>query len=36
MIPLQQWLMTLQHSIRLGSMKWTDQRAKILLEVLGA
>ncbi|KAG1891771.1 ABC protein [Suillus fuscotomentosus] len=36
MIPIQQWLMTLQHRIRLVSMKWTDQRAKVLLEVLGA
>ncbi|KAG2140137.1 ABC protein [Suillus clintonianus] len=36
MIPLQQWLMALQHRIRLASMKWTDQRAKVLLEVLGA
>ncbi|KAG0699189.1 ABC protein [Suillus ampliporus] len=36
LIPMQMRLMTLQHSIRLGSMKWTDQRAKVLLEVLGA
>ncbi|KAG1865922.1 ABC protein, partial [Suillus subalutaceus] len=35
-IPLQQRLMALQYRIRLGSMKWTDQRAKVLLEVLGA
>ncbi|KAG1747098.1 ABC protein [Suillus paluster] len=35
-IPIQERLMTLQHRIRLGSMKWTDQRAKVLLEVLGA
>ncbi|KAG1748434.1 ABC protein [Suillus paluster] len=34
-IPFQMRLMTLQHRIRLGSMKWTDQRAKVLLEVLG-
>ncbi|KAG1821818.1 ABC protein [Suillus subaureus] len=33
--PLQRWLMTLQHRMRVGSMKWTDQRAKVLLEVLG-
>ncbi|KAG2129053.1 ABC protein [Suillus bovinus] len=36
MIPIQQRLMALQHRIRLVSMKWTDQRAKVLLEVLGA
>ncbi|KAG2075298.1 ABC protein [Suillus decipiens] len=36
MIPIQQRLMALQHRVRLISMKWTDQRAKILLEVLGA
>lgn len=36
MIPLQQRLMALQHSIRSVSMKWTDKRAKVLLEVLGA
>ncbi|KAG2137199.1 ABC protein [Suillus cothurnatus] len=36
MIPLQQRLMALQHRLRSGSMKWTDQRAKVLLEVLGA
>ncbi|KAG1828571.1 ABC protein [Suillus variegatus] len=36
MIPLQQQSMALQHRIRLESMKWTDQRAKVLLEVLGA
>ncbi|KAG1781882.1 ABC protein [Suillus placidus] len=36
MIPLQQRFMALQHRIRLGSMKWTDQRTKVLLEVLGA
>ncbi|KAG2348012.1 ABC protein [Suillus weaverae] len=36
MIPIQQQLMALQHRIRLVSMKWTDQRAKVLLEVLGA
>ncbi|KAG1879712.1 ABC protein [Suillus subluteus] len=35
-IPLQQRLMALQYRIRLRSMKWTDQRAKVLLEVLGA
>lgn len=27
--------MTLRHRMRLGSMKWTDKRAKVLLEVLG-
>ncbi|KAG1720210.1 hypothetical protein EDB19DRAFT_2044707, partial [Suillus lakei] len=36
MIPIQQQLMALQHRIRLGSMKWTDQQAKVLLEELGA
>ncbi|KAG2142222.1 ABC protein [Suillus bovinus] len=36
MIPLQRWTMALQHRMRLGSMKWTDQRAKVFLEVLGA
>ncbi|KAG2369149.1 ABC protein [Suillus spraguei] len=35
-IPIQQQLMALQHRVRLVSMKWTDQRAKVLLEVLGA
>ncbi|KAG2147643.1 ABC protein [Suillus clintonianus] len=35
-IPLQERLMALQRSMRLGSMKWTDQRAKVLLEILGA
>ncbi|KAG1737805.1 ABC protein [Suillus lakei] len=35
-IPIQGRLMTLQRRMRLGSMKWTDQRAKVLLEVLGA
>ncbi|KAG1744460.1 ABC protein [Suillus lakei] len=33
--PLQERLMTLQHHMRVESMKWTDQRAKVLLEVLG-
>ncbi|KAG1750701.1 ABC protein [Suillus lakei] len=33
--PLQGRLMMLQHRMRVGSMKWTDQRAKVLLEVLG-
>ncbi|KAG2153342.1 ABC protein [Suillus clintonianus] len=36
MIPIQQRLMAVQRRIRLGSMKWTDQRAKALLEALGA
>jgi ATP-binding cassette subfamily C (CFTR/MRP) protein 1 len=35
MIPIQQRLMALQHRVRLVSMKWTDKRAKVLLEVLG-
>ncbi|KAG2043713.1 ABC protein [Suillus americanus] len=35
-IPLQQRLMALQHRIRSGSVIWTDQRTKVLLEVLGA
>jgi len=34
-VPFQERLMTLQHRMRLASMKWTDQRAKVLLEVLG-
>ncbi|KAH7884664.1 ABC protein [Phlebopus sp. FC_14] len=33
-IPIQERMMTLQHRIRLSSMVWTDQRAKVLLEVL--
>lgn len=33
-IPLQERLMTLQHRMRSASMKWTDQRAKVLLELL--
>ncbi|KAG2105828.1 ABC protein [Suillus discolor] len=36
MIPIQQWLLAMQRRIRSVSMKWTDQRAKVLLEVLGA
>ncbi|KAG1834892.1 ABC protein [Suillus variegatus] len=36
MIPIQQRLMAEQRRIRSVSMKWTDQRAKVLLEVLGA
>ncbi|KAG2055912.1 ABC protein [Suillus hirtellus] len=36
MIPIQQQLMAEQRRIRSVSMKWTDQRAKVLLEVLGA
>ncbi|KAG2145396.1 ABC protein [Suillus bovinus] len=36
MIPIQQQLMALQHRTRSVSMKWTDKRAKVLLEVLGA
>ncbi|KAG1728440.1 hypothetical protein EDB19DRAFT_1642493 [Suillus lakei] len=35
-IPIQIRLMALQQRIRLGSMKWTDQRTKVLLEALGA
>ncbi|KIJ66694.1 hypothetical protein HYDPIDRAFT_149564 [Hydnomerulius pinastri MD-312] len=35
-IPVQERIMTLQHRVRLSSMVWTDQRAKVLLEVLGA
>ncbi|KAG0705755.1 ABC protein [Suillus ampliporus] len=35
-IPFQNLLMALQHRLRSGSMKWTDQRAKVLLEVFGA
>ncbi|KAG1750696.1 ABC protein [Suillus lakei] len=33
--PLQERIMTLQRRMRVESMKWTDQRAKVLLEVLG-
>ncbi|KAG0693348.1 ABC protein [Suillus ampliporus] len=35
-LPIQERLMKLQLRIRLASMKWTDQQAKVLLEVLGA
>ncbi|KAI6025624.1 P-loop containing nucleoside triphosphate hydrolase protein [Pisolithus orientalis] len=35
-IPLQQWMMALQHRTRLRSMIGTEQRTKVLLEVLGA
>ncbi|KAH7909505.1 ABC protein [Hygrophoropsis aurantiaca] len=35
-IPVQERVMTLQHRVRRSSMRWTDQRAKILLEVLSA
>ncbi|KAG0701997.1 ABC protein [Suillus ampliporus] len=34
-IPFQNLLMALQHRLRSGSMTWTDQRAKVLLEVFG-
>ncbi|KIO14752.1 hypothetical protein M404DRAFT_119962 [Pisolithus tinctorius Marx 270] len=34
-IPLQQWMMALQHRTRLRSMIGTEQRTKVLLEVLG-
>ncbi|KAL4062863.1 ABC protein [Scleroderma citrinum] len=35
-IPLQERMMSLQHRLRHRSMVWTGQRAKVLLEVLGA
>ncbi|ETW82987.1 ABC transporter [Heterobasidion irregulare TC 32-1] len=34
--PLQQRVMAMQFRIRKESMKWTDRRARLLLEVLGA
>lgn len=34
--PLQERMMSLQHRLRLRSMVWTEQRAKVMLEVLGA
>ena len=34
-VPLQERMMSFQHRLRLRSMVWTEQRAKILLEVLG-
>lgn len=36
MIPLQQRVMAVQFKIRRKSNVWTDQRAKTILEVLGA
>ncbi|TDL20835.1 ABC protein [Rickenella mellea] len=36
MIPLQERIMAIQFKIRRKSMKWTDMRAKVILEVLGA
>ena len=33
--PFQERMMALQHRLRLRSMVWTEQRAKVLLEVLG-
>ncbi|KAI0694596.1 ABC protein [Cytidiella melzeri] len=36
LIPLQERLMSIQLTIRKKANKWTDQRAKIILEVLGA
>lgn len=36
LIPLQERLMSVQMKIRKRANQWTDQRAKILLEVLGA
>ncbi|KAG0705743.1 ABC protein [Suillus ampliporus] len=35
-VPLQNRFMSLQRRWRLRSMKWTDERAKVLLEVFGA
>jgi ATP-binding cassette, subfamily C (CFTR/MRP), member 1 len=34
--PLQERIMAGQYKIRRGSVKWTDQRAKLLLEVLSS
>ena len=36
LIPLQERLMSVQMKIRKRANQWTDQRAKIILEVLGA
>lgn len=36
LIPLQERLMSIQLRIRKEANRWTDQRAKIILEVLGA
>jgi len=33
--PLQERMMSLQHHLRLRSIVWTEQRVKVLLEVLG-
>lgn len=33
--PLQQRIMSIQFKMRKKSMKWTDQRARLLIEVLG-
>ncbi|EIW84009.1 ABC protein [Coniophora puteana RWD-64-598 SS2] len=35
-VPLQERAMTLQQRTRQGSMKWTDMRSNVLMEVLGA
>jgi ATP-binding cassette subfamily C (CFTR/MRP) protein 1 len=35
-IPVQERAMTYQFNIRKGSMIWTDMRAKLLQELLGA
>jgi hypothetical protein len=36
MIPIQEQVMALQFRVGRKFMRWTDQRAKLLLEVLGA
>ncbi|KAF7965153.1 hypothetical protein HWV62_45382, partial [Athelia sp. TMB] len=33
--PIQRWIMGKQLGLRKGSMAWTDQRAKLLMEVFG-
>ncbi|KAL4079849.1 P-loop containing nucleoside triphosphate hydrolase protein [Scleroderma yunnanense] len=34
--PLQERMMSLQHRLRIRSVVWTEKRAKVMLEVLGA
>ena len=36
MVPFQERLMAIQFKLRKRCNKWTDQRARIILEVLGA
>lgn len=35
-VPVQERAMTLQFKVRKSSMRWTDMRAKLLQELLGA